>query len=220
MEFLSSNTKSLLDSDLKDDGFINAKGKDVIVIGGGDTGNDCIGTSLRHGCKSLTNFEIMAKPPEERADNNPWPLFPRTYKVDYGHEESTDVFGKDPREYSVSGKEFLRDEKGNLIGIKTVEVDSKFQEIEGTEKEWKADLIFLAMGFLGPEDYVNKETKVDLDERSNFKAEHNIHKTSHPKIFAAGDCRRGQSLVVWAINEGRAAAREVDLHLMGATTLE
>ena len=220
MEFLSSNTKSLLDSDLKDDGFINAKGKDVIVIGGGDTGNDCIGTSLRHGCKSLTNFEIMAKPPEERADNNPWPLFPRTYKVDYGHEESTDVFGKDPREYSVSGKEFLRDGKGNLIGIKTVEVDSKFQEIEGTEKEWKADLIFLAMGFLGPEDYVNKKTKVDLDERSNFKAEHNIHKTSHPKIFAAGDCRRGQSLVVWAINEGRAAAREVDLHLMGVTTLE
>jgi NAD(P)H-dependent glutamate synthase small subunit len=220
MEFLSSNTKSLLDSDLKDDGFINAKGKDVIVIGGGDTGNDCIGTSLRHGCKSLTNFEIMAKPPEERADNNPWPLFPRIYKVDYGHEESAEVFGKDPREYSVSGKEFLRDENGNLIGIKTVEVDSKFQEIEGTEKEWKADLIFLAMGFLGPEDYVNKKTKVALDERSNFKAEHNIHKTSHPKIFAAGDCRRGQSLVVWAINEGRAAAREVDLHLMGVTTLE
>ncbi|MDA9636643.1 glutamate synthase subunit beta [SAR86 cluster bacterium] len=220
MEFLSSNTKSLLDSDLKDDSFINAKGKDVIVIGGGDTGNDCIGTSLRHGCKSLTNFEIMAKPPEERADNNPWPLFPRIYKVDYGHEESAEVFGKDPREYSVSGKEFLRDENGNLIGIKTVEVDSKFQEIEGTEKEWKADLIFLAMGFLGPEDYVNKKTKVALDERSNFKAEHNIHKTSHPKIFAAGDCRRGQSLVVWAINEGRAAAREVDLHLMGVTTLE
>ena len=220
MDFLSSNTKSLLDSNLKDDGFINAKGKDVIVIGGGDTGNDCIGTSLRHGCKSLTNFEIMAKPPEERADNNPWPLFPRTYKVDYGHEESAKVFGKDPRQYSVSGKEFLRDEKGNLIGIKTVEVDSKFQEIKGTEKEWKADLIFLAMGFLGPEDYVNEKTKIDLDDRSNFKAEHNVHKTSNSKIFAAGDCRRGQSLVVWAINEGRAAAREIDLHLMNTTTLE
>jgi NADPH-dependent glutamate synthase beta subunit-like oxidoreductase len=220
MDFLSSNTKSLLDSNLKDDGFINAKGKDVIVIGGGDTGNDCIGTSLRHGCKSLTNFEIMAKPPEERADNNPWPLFPRTYKVDYGHEESAKVFGKDPRQYSVSGKEFLRDEKGNLIGIKTVEVDSKFQEIKGTEKEWKADLIFLAMGFLGPEDYVNEKTKIDLDDRSNFKAEHNVHKTSNSKIFAAGDCRRGQSLVVWAINEGRAAAREIDSHLMGSTILE
>jgi NADPH-dependent glutamate synthase beta subunit-like oxidoreductase len=220
MEFLGQNTKSLLDNELKEDDYINAKGKDVIVIGGGDTGNDCLGTSLRHGCKTLTNFEILPELPSERMDNNPWPLFPRVYKVDYGHEESREVFGKDPREYSVSGKEFLRDEKGNLIGIKTVEVDSKFQEIEGTEKEWKADLIFLAMGFLGPEDYVNKKTKVDLDERSNFKAEHNIHKTSHPKIFAAGDCRRGQSLVVWAINEGRAAAREVDLHLMGVTTLE
>ena len=220
MEFLGQNTKSLLDHDLKEKDFIDAKGKDVIVIGGGDTGNDCLGTSLRHGCKTLTNFEILPEMPAERMDNNPWPLFPRVYKVDYGHEESREIFGKDPREYSVSGKEFLRDKNGKLTGIKTVKVDKDFKEIPNTEKIWKADLILLAMGFLGPEHYLNESLNLELDERSNFKADHNVHKTSHPKVFAAGDCRRGQSLVVWAINEGRAAAREVDLHLMGATTLE
>ena len=219
MEFLGKNTKSLLDSKLKNNNFISAKGKNVIVIGGGDTGNDCLGTSLRHKCKSLLNFEIMPELPKDRADNNPWPLFPRIHKVDYGHEESIEVLGKDPREYSISGKEFLRDESGKLIGIKTVMVDSAFKEIKGTEKTWKADLILLAMGFLGPENYINQEMDIDLDERSNFKADHNIHKTSHPKVFAAGDCRRGQSLVVWAINEGRAAAREIDKELMGSTAL-
>jgi NAD(P)H-dependent glutamate synthase small subunit len=219
MEFLGKNTKSLLDSKLKNNNFISAKGKNVIVIGGGDTGNDCLGTSLRHKCKSLLNFEIMPELPKDRADNNPWPLFPRIHKVDYGHEESIEVLGKDPREYSISGKEFLRDESGKLIGIKTVMVDSSFKEIKGTEKTWKADLILLAMGFLGPENYINQEVDIDLDERSNFKADHNIHKTSHPKVFAAGDCRRGQSLVVWAINEGRAAAREIDKELMGSTAL-
>ena len=220
MEFLGQNTKSLLDSNLTDKNFISAKDKDVIVIGGGDTGNDCLGTSLRHGCKSLTNFEIMPELPKDRLENNPWPLFPRIYKVDYGHEESREVFGKDPREYSVSGKQFIRDKDGKLTGIKTVKVDKDFKEIPGTEKTWKADLILLAMGFLGPEHYLNDNLDLELDERSNFKAEHNIHKTSHPKVFAAGDCRRGQSLVVWAINEGRAAAREIDLELMGVTTLE
>ena len=219
MEFLGKNTKSLLDSKLKNNNFISAKDKNVIVIGGGDTGNDCLGTSLRHKCKSLLNFEIMPELPKDRADNNPWPLFPRIHKVDYGHEESIEVLGKDPREYSISGKEFLRDESGKLIGIKTVMVDSAFKEIKGTEKTWKADLILLAMGFLGPENYINLEVGIDLDERSNFKADHNIHKTSHPKVFAAGDCRRGQSLVVWAINEGRAAAREIDKELMGSTAL-
>ena len=219
MEFLGKNTKSLLDSKLKNKKFISAKDKDVIVIGGGDTGNDCLGTSLRHKCKSLLNFEIMPELPKDRADNNPWPLFPRIHKVDYGHEESIEILGKDPREYSISGKEFIRDKNGKLTGIKTVMVDSAFQEIKGTEKTWKADLILLAMGFLGPENYINKEIDIDLDERSNFKADHNIHKTSHPKVFAAGDCRRGQSLVVWAINEGRAAAREIDKELMGKTTL-
>ncbi len=219
MEFLGKNTKSLLDSKLKNNNFISAKDKNVIVIGGGDTGNDCLGTSLRHKCKSLLNFEIMPELPKDRADNNPWPLFPRIHKVDYGHEESIEVLGKDPREYSISGKEFLRDESGKLIGIKTVMVDSAFKEIKGTEKTWKADLILLAMGFLGPENYINQEVNIDLDQRSNFKADHNIHKTSHPKVFAAGDCRRGQSLVVWAINEGRAAAREIDKELMGSTAL-
>ena len=219
MEFLGKNTKSILDSKLKNKNFISAKDKNVIVIGGGDTGNDCLGTSLRHKCKSLLNFEIMPELPKDRADNNPWPLFPRIHKVDYGHEESIEVLGKDPREYSISGKEFLRDESGKLIGIKTVMVDSAFKEIKGTEKTWKADLILLAMGFLGPENYINQEVDIDLDERSNFKADHNIHKTSHPKVFAAGDCRRGQSLVVWAINEGRAAAREIDKELMGSTAL-
>ena len=219
MEFLGKNTKSLLDSKLKNNNFISAKDKNVIVIGGGDTGNDCLGTSLRHKCNSLLNFEIMPELPKDRADNNPWPLFPRIHKVDYGHEESIEVLGKDPREYSISGKEFLRDESGKLIGIKTVMVDSAFKGIKGTEKTWKADLILLAMGFLGPENYINQEVDIDLDEKSNFKADHNIHKTSHPKVFAAGDCRRGQSLVVWAINEGRAAAREIDKELMGSTAL-
>ena len=189
---------------------IRDRDKDVIVIGGGDTGTDCIGTALRHGCKSLTNFEILPQPPTERTENNPWPLLPNIYKVDYGHEESSALFGNDPRVFSISGKEYLKDDQGNLTGILTVEVDSNFKEISGTDKKWKADLILLAMGFLGPEDYVVKNLQVDLDERSNFKAEHNIHVTSNPKVFAAGDCRRGQSLVVWAINEGRAAAREIN----------
>jgi len=210
MDFLRANTKSLLDSNHKDQNYINAKDKDVIVIGGGDTGTDCIGTALRHGCKSLTNFEILPQPPVERAEDNPWPIFPKTYTVDYGHEESNELFGSDPRVFSISGKKFLKDDRGNLTGIVTVEVDNNFKEISETEKEWKADLIFLAMGFLGPEDYVVKNLQVDLDERSNYKAEHNIHVTSNPKVFAAGDCRRGQSLVVWAINEGRAAAREIN----------
>ena len=210
MDFLRTNTKSLLDSNHEDKNYINAKDKDVIVIGGGDTGTDCIGTSLRHGCKSLTNFEILPQPPTERAENNPWPLFPKTYKVDYGHEESSELFGNDPRVFSISGKEFIKDDQENLTGIVTVEVDNNFKEISGTEKEWKADLILLAMGFLGPENYVVENLQVELDERSNYKAEHNIHTTSNPKVFAAGDCRRGQSLVVWAINEGRAAAKEIN----------
>ena len=220
MDFLRANTKSLLDSNHDDGMFISAKDKNVIVIGGGDTGTDCIGTSLRHGSKTLINFEIAPEPPKERTENNPWPLFPRVYKVDYGHEESAEIYGSDPRVYSISGKEFLRNEDGTLRGIKTVEVDSSFQEIPGTEKDWEADLILLAMGFLGPEHYAIEQLDVELDERSNYKAEHNVHQTSNPKVFAAGDCRRGQSLVVWAINEGRAAAREIDQSLMGSTVLE
>ena len=220
MDFLRANTKSLLDSDHNDGNYISANNKKVIVIGGGDTGTDCIGTSLRHGCESLINFEIMPEPPKERADNNPWPLFPRVYKVDYGHEESREIYGDDPRVYSISGKEFLRNEDGSLRGIKTVEVDHNFQEVPDTEKDWEADLILLAMGFLGPEHYTISGLDLETDERSNYKADHNVHQTSDQKIFAAGDCRRGQSLVVWAINEGRAAAREIDKYLMGNTSLK
>ena len=220
MDFLRANTKSLLDSDHNDGNYISANNKKVIVIGGGDTGTDCIGTSLRHGCESLINFEIMPEPPKERADNNPWPLFPRVYKVDYGHEESREIYGDDPRVYSISGKEFLRNEDGSLRGIKTVEVDHNFQEVPDTEKDWEADLILLAMGFLGPEHYTISGIDLETDERSNYKADHNVHQTSDEKIFAAGDCRRGQSLVVWAINEGRAAAREIDKYLMGNTSLK
>ena len=220
MDFLRANTKSLLDSDHNDGNYISANNKKVIVIGGGDTGTDCIGTSLRHGCESLINFEIMPEPPKERADNNPWPLFPRVYKVDYGHEESREIYGGDPRVYSISGKEFLRNEDGSLRGIKTVEVDHNFQEVPDTEKDWEADLILLAMGFLGPEHYTISGLNLETDERSNYKADHNVHQTSDEKIFAAGDCRRGQSLVVWAINEGRAAAREIDKYLMGNTSLK
>ena len=213
MEFLKKNTSSLLDSKLENGNYITAKGKKVIVIGGGDTGTDCIGTSLRHGCESLVNFEIMPKPPVERADDNPWPLWPKIYRVDYGHEEAAKKFGEDPRVYSVSGKEFVRDEDGTLLGINTVNVDSNFTEIPGSVRFWEADLILLSMGFLGPEHYVSEALGLELDGRSNYKAEYEEFATSSPKVFAAGDCRRGQSLVVRAIDEGRKVAAKIDDYL-------
>ena len=213
MEFLLQNTKSLLDSELEDGNYISAKDKHVIVIGGGDTGTDCIGTSLRHGCKSLVNFEIMPRPPVDRSDNNPWPTWPLIFRVDYGHEEAAAKFGNDPRVYSISGKEFVRDDDGNLLGINTVEVDKNFQEIPGTTQFWEADLILLSMGFLGPEHYVSEGLSLELDQRSNYKAEYEEFQTSHPKVFAAGDCRRGQSLVVRAIDEGRKVAEKIDAFL-------
>jgi len=213
MEFLHKNTKSLLDSNLEDGNYLSAKDKNVIVIGGGDTGTDCIGTSLRHGCKSLVNFEIMPKPPVDRAEDNPWPLWPKIYRVDYGHEEASEKFGQDPRVYSISGKEFVRDDEGNLLGINTVEVDQNFKEVPGTIEFWEADLILLSMGFLGPEHYVSEPLDLELDGRSNYKAEYKDFQTSKAKVFAAGDCRRGQSLVVRAIDEGRLAAVEIDTYL-------
>ena len=227
MDFLKSNTKSLLDSNHADGAFISAKGKRVIVIGGGDTGNDCLGTSMRHGCAGLTNFELMPKPPAQRTNEMPWPTFARTYKVDYGHEEAAAVFGDDPREYSILTKEFLGNEEGELRAVRTVRVKwikepgarPRFEEIPGSEEEWPADLVLLAMGFLGPEDYIAEELGFDRDERSNFKAEYEAFGTSIPGVFAAGDARRGQSLVVWAIKEGRGVAREVDRYLMGYTNL-
>lgn len=227
MEFLSANTKSLLDSHHRDGAFISAEGKNVIVIGGGDTGNDCLGTSMRHKCASLTNFELMPKPPSERTDEMPWPTFARTYKTDYGHEEAAAVFGNDPREFSILTKEFVGDDQGHLTAVRTVRVEwikepgsrPRFEEVPGTEEEWPADLVLLAMGFLGPEDYIAEELAVERDERSNIKAEYEQFSTSVPGLFATGDARRGQSLVVWAIKEGRGAAREVDRFLMGQTNL-
>ncbi len=213
MEFLLKNTKSLLDSNLEDGAYISAKDKNVIVIGGGDTGTDCIGTSLRHGCKSLVNFEIMPRPPADRGENNPWPTWPVIFRVDYGHEEAAARDGSDPRVYSISGKEFVRDDNGKLLGINTVEVDSKFQEVPGTEKFWEADLILLSMGFLGPEHYVSEPLGLELDPRSNYKADYDVFKTSAEKVFTAGDCRRGQSLVVRAIDEGRKVAVAIDEYL-------
>ncbi len=213
MEFLLKNTKSLLDSNLADGDYISAKDKDVIVIGGGDTGTDCIGTSLRHGCRSLVNFEIMPRPPGDRGPDNPWPQWPIIFRVDYGHEESARKFGQDPRVYSISGKEFVRGDDGRLLGIVTTEVDSKFQEIPDTRKFWKADLILLSMGFLGPEHYVSEPLGVELDRRSNYQAGYGDFRTSVEKVFAAGDCRRGQSLVVRAIYEGRLAADRIDQFL-------
>jgi NAD(P)H-dependent glutamate synthase small subunit len=222
MDFLSANTKSLLDSKHDDDAYISAKGKDVIVIGGGDTGTDCIGTSLRHGCKSITNFELFAQPPEGRADNNPWPTWPKIFRVDYGHEEAAHTQGEDPRVYSISSLCFLGDDQGKLTGVRTVQVemkDGKFKNVAGTEKDWPADLVFLAMGFLGPEHVATDSLGVDYDGRSNYQADYGRYKTNVENVFAAGDCRRGQSLVVRAINEGREAAREIDRHLMGSTEL-
>ncbi|MEM9620327.1 MAG: glutamate synthase subunit beta [Pseudomonadota bacterium] len=222
MEFLTANTKSLLDSDLADGNYISAKDKNVIVIGGGDTGTDCIGTSLRHGCKSLTNFELFPQPPAQRAANNPWPTWPRIFRVDYGHEEASHKQGEDPRVYSISSLHFIGDEQGNVTGVRTVDVEmknGKFENIEGSEKDWPADLVLLAMGFLGPEHDASDPLGLEYDERSNYQAEYGRYQTNVDKVFAAGDCRRGQSLVVRAINEGREAAREIDRYLMGATQL-
>ncbi len=222
MDFLHANTKSLLDSDHADQNYISAKGKHVIVIGGGDTGTDCIGTSLRHGCRSLVNFELFPKPPADRADNNPWPTWPRIYRTDYGHEESSTRFGRDPRVYSISSTEFVNDGAGNVKAVRTTDVqmvDGKFENVPGSEREWPADLVLLAMGFLGPEHAVTDPLEVSYDDRSNYQADYGAYVTNREGIFAAGDCRRGQSLVVRAINEGREAAREIDRYLMGESQL-
>lgn len=219
MAFLTANTKSLLDSDLADGQYISAKDKHVIVIGGGDTGTDCIGTSLRHGCKSLVNFELLPQPPQTRAADNPWPLWPKIFRVDYGHAESEVQFGADPRQFSVLSKTFLRGPDGTLKGVVTVDVDEQLQEIPGSERTWEADLVLLSMGFLQPEHYLNESLSMDIDPRGNFIANKENFRTSVAKVYAAADCRRGQDLVVRAINEGREAAREIDRDLMGSTEL-
>jgi glutamate synthase (NADPH) small chain len=226
MDFLTLSTQAVL-KDAPDSTPVSAKGKDVVVLGGGDTGTDCVGTSMRHGCKSLTQIEIMPMPPMDRAADNPWPEWPKVYKMDYGQEEAAAKFGADPRVYLTTVKRFNGDAAGNLTSVVTVNIrwekNDKGQfipvEEQGSEKEHPAQLALLAMGFLGPEQALLKDLKVETDARSNVKAEYGKYGTSVPGVFAAGDARRGQSLVVWAINEGRGAARECDRWLMGATEL-
>lgn len=226
MEFLQANTKSLLDQK-KNGSFISAENKNVIVIGGGDTGTDCVATSMRHKCKSLIQLEILPKPPRERALDNPWPQWPKVYKLDYGQEEAAALFGSDPRQYLVTAKKFVGDASGQVKQIQIVKIEwqkdaeGRFipKEIPGTEQILAADLVLLAMGFLGPEETVIKAFGLAQDERTNVKAEYGKFETNLPGIYACGDMRRGQSLVVWAINEGRGAARALDEYLMGYSNL-
>lgn len=228
VDFLKSTTKSLLDSGLTDGKYISAKGKNVIVIGGGDTGNDCVGTSIRHGCKSIMQLEMMPKPPVDRLPNNPWPQWPKVLKTDYGQEEAIAVFGEDPRVYQTTVKEFIKDKKGNLCKVKLVKLEPKKDEktgrmmmsdVAGSEYEVDCELVLIAAGFLGTQKYVSDAFGVELNERTNVKTAPGKFATNVDKVFTAGDMHRGQSLVVWAIREGRDAAREVDEYLMGYTNL-
>lgn len=226
MEFLHKNTKSLLDSELADEAYISAKDKHVVVIGGGDTGNDCIGTSVRHGATSVTNFELLPQPPPERASDNPWPQWPRIYRVDYGHSEVRQHTGKDPREYCIMSEEFIGDGEGRVKGIKTMRVEWTkspsggwdMKKVDGSQQFFPADLVLLAMGFLGPESRALGD-EIEKDGRKNVKTPPGRYCTNLEGVFAAGDARRGQSLIVWGINEGRMAAREVDLYLEKCTSL-
>jgi len=227
MEFLHANTKSLLDSKHEDGRYLSAKDKDVIVIGGGDTGTDCVGTALRQGCRSLVQFEILPQPPERRAPDNPWPQWPRVFRQDYGHEEAAARFGRDPRAYAIMTKRLVGVEDEGVRAVETVEVDLTAKpngrevpyEIPGSRKEWPAQMVLLALGFLGPEtEGLLSQLGVRISERGNVAVDED-EMTSVPKVFAAGDMTRGQSLVVWAIADGRRAARGVDKYLMGETVL-
>ncbi|MCC2254954.1 glutamate synthase subunit beta [Ruminococcus sp. CLA-AA-H200] len=230
VDFLKSTTKALWANDmqLKDGTYISAKGKHVIVIGGGDTGNDCVGTSIRHGAKSVLQLEMMPKAPDARTAMNPWPEWPRVCKTDYGQQEAIALYGHDPRVYQTTVKEFVKDKKGKLCKAVLVKLESKkdektgrmmMAEIPGSEYTVDADLVLIAAGFLGSEDYVTKSFGVDVNERTNVKTEPGKYATNVQHVFTAGDMHRGQSLVVWAIREGREAAREVDESLMGYTNL-
>jgi glutamate synthase (NADPH/NADH) small chain len=226
MEFLHANTRSLLDSNHQDGRYISAKDRDVVVIGGGDTGTDCVGTALRHGCRSILQLEIVPMPPLTRALDNPWPQWPKVYKLDYGQEEAAALFGADPRRYSIQTTKFEGDAEGHLAAIHTVQVEwvkdngrTSPRSVPGTEKRFPAQLVLFALGFSGPESPLLDQLGVEKDPRSNARAEFGQFATNVPGIFAAGDMRRGQSLVVWAINEGRGAARECDRWLMGKTDL-
>ena len=226
VDFLTRSTKHVLTG--KKDGWVDTKGKNVVVIGGGDTGNDCVGTAVRQGAKSVVQIEMMPKLPDERAANNPWPEWPRVCKTDYGQEEAIAVFGKDPRIYQATVKEFIADKNGKLKKVKLVKLEPKkdaktgrlnMVEIPGSEFEIPADYVLIAAGFLGTQDYVAKAFGVKLNARTNVETAEGSYKTSVDKVFTAGDMHRGQSLVVWGINEGRHVAREVDEFLMGYTNL-
>ncbi|MGO8692588.1 MAG: glutamate synthase subunit beta [Rectinemataceae bacterium] len=227
IEYLTANTKSLLASDRAERAFISAEGRDVVIIGGGDTGTDCLGTAIRQGAKSVTQLEIMSRAPDGRAADNPWPEWPKTLKTDYGQEEAAALFGRDPRIFQVTAKRFLGDAEGRVSGLTVVDVewnrDAKGRlsprERPGSERNLSAALVLIAMGFLGPEEELLKAFEVEADERGNAKAAYGVFATGTTGVFAAGDMRRGQSLVVWAIAEGRGAAREVDRYLMGSTRL-
>ena len=225
MEFLQANTKSLLDSNHLDENYLSAKDQDVIVIGGGDTGTDCVGTAMRHGCRSLVQFEILAKPPESRAPDNPWPQWPKVYRLDYGQEEAAAVFGDDPREYCLMTKRFIGE--GHISGIHTVQIEwdkgnngrALPREIPGTERIWPAQMVLIAMGFVGAEkEGLLAQLGLQINDRGNVAVDKK-KMTNVPGVFAAGDIERGQSLVIWAIADGRRAAREVDKYLMGETVL-
>ena len=228
VDFLKANTKSLLDSGLTDGTYIDTKDKHVVIIGGGDTGNDCVGTAMRHGCKSVTQIEMMPKAPERRAENNPWPEWPKVLKTDYGQEEAIAVFGRDPRIYESTVKEFIKDKSGNLKAVKIVKLQwekdpetgrMNMKEVPGSESVLEADVVLIAAGFLGSQKYVTDAFQVELNERTNVKTEPGRYRTSVDNVFVTGDMHRGQSLVVWAIREGREAARDVDESLMGYTNL-
>lgn len=228
VDFLRATTRSLLDSGLSDGDYISARDKNVVIIGGGDTGNDCVGTAVRHGCRSVTQLEMMPKLPDERAENNPWPEWPRVCKTDYGQEEAIAVFGHDPRIYTTTVKEFIKDENGRLSAVKTVKLEFVTdeasgrrvpKEIAGSEEVLPCELCLIAAGFLGCQSYVAEAFGVELDQRTNVKTASGSHATNVPKVFTAGDMHIGQSLVVRAIREGRDAAAETDRYLMGYTNL-
>ena len=228
VDFLKATTKSLLNSGLEDGNYISAKDKNVLVIGGGDTGNDCVGTAVRHGCASVIQLEMMPKLPDKRAENNTWPEWPRVCKTDYGQEEAAAVFGKDPRVYETTVKEFIKDESGKICRAVLICLASQkdpetgrtsMVPVEGSEREVAADLVLIAAGFLGAQNYVAEAFGVDLNARTNVETETGSYATTAENIFTAGDMHRGQSLVVWAIREGREAARQIDCHLMGYTNL-
>ena len=228
VDFLGRNTKSLLDSDFKDKKYVDTKNKNVVIIGGGDTGNDCVGTAIRHGAKSVTQIEMMPKAPDTRAENNPWPQWPKVCKTDYGQEEAIAVYGHDPRIYESTVKEFIKDKDGHLKGVKIVELSwekdaatgrMNMKEKSGSEKVLDADIVLIAAGFLGSQKYVTDAFKVELDQRTNVKTAPDAFKTSVDNVFTAGDMHTGQSLVVKAIRQGRECAREVDESLMGYTNM-